>query len=104
MSSGMFCMLETKDEEKEEGEVSTELEEEEEEEEVQFDSKSSEVPLSASKPSLPPIPNLSSNCCDIPVVFGDNDNTRVGVGSVSKVILSAVSPWLASLIQGTGTD
>ena len=103
MSSGMFCMLETKDEEKEEGEVSTELEEEEEEE-VQFDSKSSEVPLSASKPSLPPIPNLSSNCCDIPVVFGDNDNTSIGVRSVSKVILSAVSPWLASLIQGTGTD
>ena len=100
----MFCMLETKDEEKEEGEVSTELEEEEEEEEVQFDSKSSEVPLSASKPSLPPIPNLSSNCCDIPVVFGDNDNTSIGVRSVSKVILSEVSPWLASLIEGTGTD
>ena len=30
MSSGMFCMLETKDEEKEEGEVSTELVQEEE--------------------------------------------------------------------------
>ena len=115
MSSGLFCMLETKDEDKEEGEVSTELVQEEGVAQLEKDSKSSsnfesKVPSSASKPSLPPaplpIPNLSSSCCDIPVVFGDSTRTSTDYGtrSISKVILSAVSPWLASLIQGISTN
>ena len=45
--------------------------------------------------SKPLLPNQSPpTCCDIPVVF--NERTT----SVSKVILSAISPWLASLIKG----
>ena len=120
-------MLEAKDEDKEEGEVMTQLEEAPKfPKEVSQESKHlllkpplPSLPLSPSKPtkaSLPALlPNFSSACCDIPVVCGDNVSQPYGIDggqpdiingqqcTISKVIISAASPWLASLIEGTPT-
>ena len=63
-------------------------------------SKEELKPLLTSKPLLPHL--SSSSCCDIPVVFSRiSSRRRQGQPySVSKNLLSAISPWLASLIQG----
>ena len=121
-------MLEAKDEDKEEGEVSTQLEEvpkfpkvvSQESKPLLLRPPLPSLPLppsKASKASLPAdLPNFSSTCCDIPVVCSDHSSQPYCIDggqpyitnasqqcTISKVILSAVSPWLASLIEGTST-
>ena len=122
MSSDKVCMLKTKDEDKEEGEVSPELPKvlqkvvAQESRPLLPSPTSPSLPL-FSKSSLPPLlPHLSSTCSDIPVVCGVNnvvggktdasqdgqaDASQDGQAhSISKVLLCAISPWLASLIEG----
>ena len=110
MSSNKVCMLKTKDEDKEEGEVSPELPKvlqnvlAQESRPLLPSPTSPSLPFS-SKTSLPPLlPHLSSTCSDIPVVCGvgcQTDASQDGQAhSLSKVLLSAISPWLASLIEG----
>ena len=110
MSSNKVCMLKTKDEDKEEGEVSPELPKvlqnvlAQESRPLLPSPTSPSLPFS-SKTSLPAlIPHLSSTCSDIPVVCGVGGQTDASqdgqAHSLSKVLLSAISPWLASLIEG----
>ena len=84
-------------------------------------SKEESKPLLTSKPMLPHL--SSSSCCDIPVVFSSTSSSSSSSSisrsssnissssissrrrqgqpySISKNLLSAISPWLASLIQG----
>ena len=113
MYSEKVCMLRTKDEDKEEGEMSSEMPEvqtvlPQESKHLLPRPTSPSLPLS-SKASLPALlPHLSSTCSDIPVVCGvsnivgsQTDASEDGQAhSLSKVLLSAISPWLATLIQG----
>ena len=120
MSSEKVCMLRTKDEENEEGEMSSEMHEVPKLLQKVLTRKfrpllprptSPSLPLS-SKASLPALlPHLlSSTCSDIPMVCGVNnvvggqtDASEDEVGQahgLSKVLLCAISPWLARLIEG----
>ena len=63
-----------------------------------------EVPDGASQESKPLLPHLSSySCCDIPVLFSSSSSSsrrKEQPYTVSKILLSAISPWLAGLIEG----